>query len=634
MPNASVAQRLTTRRTRTAFVALATAAIVTAANASQGAYFSQSWGWVALAFLIPTSLMLILERAAVPGRLRAAFALLVVVLAAWIALSAVWSVSSSASVRETERMFVYVGLALALAFVLRRGDAPGVIGGVLVGIALVSGYALATRLFPDRLDTYDDPISSYRLAEPLGYWNALGLLVAMGLLVAIGIVAHSRSLRYSIVAGALLPLLAATLYFTFSRGAWAALVFGFAGAVAIDPRRLRLMWSTLAVAPAAVACIAFASRQSALTVEDAPTDDAVTAGHRFAIAVAALAVCSGLLAWGARRVAGRYAASRGVARAVNVALVVLVVGGALVALVAAGGPSRALSGLKHRFDEPPAAHGSDLNARLFDLSGSFRTEQIAIALDAARERPVIGYGSGSYEYLLYERRKTRLVIRDAHSLYAEMFGEVGAVGLALLTAALLVPLLGAVAARRSRVVAAGAGAYLAWAAASALDWHWEMVGVTTTAFLAGGAALLASDRRRPAPVVGNLRWIALGLAVVLSVLSIVSLVGNQALFAGREALAREEWASAANHARRARALLFWSYEPEIVLGDAAAGLGDREAALAAYKDAVATDPRNWVAWLRLAQVARGAERATAYERVRELNPLEEGLPGDSARAPG
>jgi len=74
--------------------------------------------------------------------------------------------------------------------------------------------------------------------------------------------------------------------------------------------------------------------------------------------------------------------------------------------------------------------------------------------------------------------------------------------------------------------------------------------------------------------------------------------------------------------------LFSSHEPDIVLGDAAAGLGDRERALESYRSAVATDPRNWVAWLRLAQVARGAERAAAYDRVRQLNPLEEGLPGE------
>jgi tetratricopeptide (TPR) repeat protein len=114
----------------------------------------------------------------------------------------------------------------------------------------------------------------------------------------------------------------------------------------------------------------------------------------------------------------------------------------------------------------------------------------------------------------------------------------------------------------------------------------------------------------------------------------VSLVGNQALLAGKEALARKDWTSAAEHGRRAQALLIWSHEPDLALGDAAAGLGDREGALGAYRDAVKTDPRNWVAWLRLAQVARGAERVAAYATVRKLNPLEEDLPGESARGPG
>ena len=66
----------------------------------------------------------------------------------------------------------------------------------------------------------------------------------------------------------------------------------------------------------------------------------------------------------------------------------------------------------------------------------------------------------------------------------------------------------------------------------------------------------------------------------------------------------------------------------LVLGDAAAGLGDRQAALRSYRKATTIDPRSWVAWLRLAQVARGPERAAAYRAVHELNPLEEGLPGE------
>ena len=114
----------------------------------------------------------------------------------------------------------------------------------------------------------------------------------------------------------------------------------------------------------------------------------------------------------------------------------------------------------------------------------------------------------------------------------------------------------------------------------------------------------------------------------MSVFAVWSLVGNQALFAARDAVAREDWSAADEHGRRARALLFWSVEPDVVLGDAAAGSGDREGALRAYRDAVAADPNNWVTWLRLAQVARGSERAAAYDRVHELNPREEGLPGE------
>ncbi|HEY6113753.1 MAG TPA: hypothetical protein VIV37_06590, partial [Gaiellaceae bacterium] len=174
----------------------------------------------------------------------------------------------------------------------------------------------------------------------------------------------------------------------------------------------------------------------------------------------------------------------------------------------------------------------------------------------------------------------------------------------------------------------GFGALLAWMAASAFDWHWEMVGLTLTALLVGSAGLVAAERRSLWILGGRARVAVATLTSVLSVFAVWSLVGNQALFAGREAVEHEKWSDARDDARRAQAILFWSHEPDIVRGDAAAGLGDREGALRSYRGAVATDPRNWVAWLRLAQVARGAESDAAYDRVRQLNPLEEGLPGE------
>jgi O-antigen ligase len=621
------------RRARALVVGGATAAIVVAANASQGAYFSQSWGWVALAFLVPTTVLLILDRVTVPGRLRIAFLASMGALAVWIALSASWSISPAGSLREVERMLVYLSVALALAFVARRGDVAAVVPGALLGAVLVSGYGLATRLFPDRFDTFSEPELPYRLSEPIGYWNALGLLAALGIVLAVGLAAHARSTTGSAAAASGVPVLFATLYFTFSRGAWGALLVGLVAMTALDPRRLRLLLTAVAIAPAAVATVAIASRQDALTRQEAVLAEWERQGHRLALVVLVLAGGSALLAAGAKLVARRITVGRRARRAFDLALIALAIGAVAGGLVVVGGPVAGSSELRDRFERDPVG-GVDLNERLFSVSGNGRSEQLRVAWDAGAERSAVGYGAGTFEYFWYERRSSTLVVRDGHSLYVETFAELGVVGTSLLAAALVLPLVGAIRARRSRLVATAAAALCAWGAASALDWHWEVVGVTMTALLLGGICLAAAERGRPRPLAAWGRTAAAVVGVALSLFAVVSLVGNQALFAGREALSRKEWAAARDHAERARALLVWSYEPEVVLGDAYAGLGDRDAALRSYRDAVGEDPRNWTAWLRLAQVASGDERAQAYAKVRKLNPREGALPGEDESATG
>ncbi len=482
-----------TRRVRTYVVAAATAAIVTAANASQGAYFSQSWGWVALSFLVPTTVLLILDRVRAPGRLRIAFAASMGALAVWIALSSFWSISTSASVREVERVLVYAAVALAVALVLRRGDGPGVLAGLLVGITLISGYALATRLLPDRLDTYDDPLNAYRLAEPLGYWNALGILSTMGIVVALGFVAHSRRTAGALGAAAVTPVLTLTLYFTFSRGAWAALVIGLVAALAVDPRRLRFLWVAAVVAIPSALCVAYASTQSALTTEDSPAAAAAREGHRVAMVLALAGVASVVAALGSRAIARQVGLSPGTRRVLGLALAGVAIVAVSAAFVGVGG----LSGIQERFSSDPVGT-ADLNDRLFSVSGNGRAEQLRVALDAGRERPLLGYGSGSFEYLWYERRPNLLVVRDGHSLYMETFAELGVIGVLLLLVILSTLVVGAMRARRQRFVASGLGVLAAWSAASAFDWHWEMVGVTTVALLAGSVGVLASERRSAA----------------------------------------------------------------------------------------------------------------------------------------
>ncbi len=387
---------------------------------------------------------------------------------------------------------------------------------------------------------------------------------------------------------------------------------GLAAQAVLDPRRIRLLWAALLVAAPSVAVVAYASRQDALTSEDAPVALAAREGHRLAAVLGVLALCSAVLAWVARSVSRRVVVTPRLNRIVNAALGVAAATAVVAALIVAGGPMRVVSELEARFESEPVGE-VDLNDRLFSFSGNGRADQLRVAWEAANERWLVGQGSGTFEYLWYQNRRDLLVVRDGHSLYAETLAEIGLVGLLLLVATLAVPLVGAVRARRFRYVPAAAAAYVAWLAASGLDWHWEMVGVTMTALLVGSVALLGAERRRRGLLRGGVRGVAIVASVALSALAVVSMVGNQALFAGREALAANDPATARDHARRAQALLFWSHEPHIVLGDAAAASGSRENALEEYREAIAIDPRNWVAWFRFAQVARGLERRMAYE---------------------
>jgi O-antigen ligase len=114
--------------------------------------------------------------------------------------------------------------------------------------------------------------------------------------------------------------------------------------------------------------------------------------------------------------------------------------------------------------------------------------------------PWLGSGAGTFaEYWLREGDPSLAGgALDAHNLYLETLAEVGPIGLALLAAALLLPLWPAVVARRHPLVPAAAGAYVALLAHAALDWDWEMP-VLFVAGIACAAACWAAARARTEP---------------------------------------------------------------------------------------------------------------------------------------
>jgi hypothetical protein len=592
--------------------------------AADGGYFAPAWGWTALAGLWLVAAWLLLGRVELrAGALGGAFLGGVAGLAAWTWLSLLWTENGVQTALEGFRMLAYLGVAAALLLVVRRETAPALLRGALTAITLVATYGLATRLFPDRLGSYD-PVATYRLSEPLGYWNGFGIFCAIGALLALGIVARDRSLVARCLAGASFTLLTSALYFTFSRGAWIALGLGFLAAFALDPRRLQLALALIVVGIPSAIAIWIGSTSEALTVQDSPLSDAVRQGEEVALFVVLLAFATAAAA-GGLWVAERRLTPGRTARLVFAAVLIVIAAGALASVFARfGGPVALVEDAYDSFSGPPPEVSGDLQERLFSFSGSYRDELWDEAWDDYRANPVLGAGPGTYVQYWNLHRPIPHIVRDAHNLYLETLAELGPVGLALLLVVLGAPLLAAVDARREPLAAGALGAYVAYLAHAAVDWDWELLGVTVPALACGGALLMLRPER-PAPVVPGTRLRAAGavIAIGLAGAAFVGLVGSSALAASEEAAQASppDYAKAEDEARKARSWARWSSEPWERLGEAQLGRGDLAKARESFRRAIAEEPNDWFLWFRLAEASSGAQRERALAEASRLNPL-------------
>jgi O-antigen ligase len=107
---------------------------------------------------------------------------------------------------------------------------------------------------------------------------------------------------------------------------------------------------------------------------------------------------------------------------------------------------------------------------------------------------LLGSGAGTFDRYWLHYRTVSSFARDAHSLYLETLAELGPIGLALLLATLLIPLL-ALRGRRDPLLATAAAAYVAFLLHAGIDWDWELPAMTLAGLACGSAMLVA---RRPA----------------------------------------------------------------------------------------------------------------------------------------
>jgi O-Antigen ligase/Tetratricopeptide repeat len=604
---------------------LAACASVGALGIANGGYFPVTWGWGSLALLALAALAL---AAGVPvelGRLEVLFVGALAALTGWIALSLVWTDSFPLTVQECERMLVYLAAAAAGVLLVRKRSVASLIVGLWFGSTVVVTYALLTRLFPDQLGRFE-PISGYRLTAPVGYWNGLGILAAMGGLLALGLAARSGSLIRCLAAGSTVIFML-VLYFTYSRGSWIAFFFGLALAIALDPKRLQLVTTTLVLTPWSAIAVGVASTSSALTHQTANLAQASVDGHGLAVIAMGLVVGASLTILAVDWIGSAVSVSYRVRRVYAGTLLFVLAAFLIVVFGRYGFPhTLARKGYDAFTAAPVNLTADDLNSRLFKLSANGRVENWHTAWQEVKAHPVFGAGPGTFAEYWMQHKRVPDTVHDAHNLYLETLAELGPLGLLLVGLVFGTPLAAVRRARSAPLVPIVCGAYCAFLLHAAGDWDWELPAVTLTALFCGIGLLAAARPDREANAVRrSVRLTGLVATAAVFGFALVGLLGNSAISASSKSTDGGHYARAESQARDAMRYAPWSPEPWRKLGEAQQLSGNVAAARESFRKAVEKDPRDWTLWYELALASRGGERRAAFAEASRLNPLDDRL---------
>jgi len=548
-------------------------------------------------------------------------------------LSAAWSHSTSRALIEFDRAWLYL-LILVLFGSVRasRQDLRWLIRGLVIGASVVCLAGLISRVLPNVWHTAPN-VSNERLSYPITYWNTLGLLASLGIVLAFHITCSLSERRLArILAAAVIPLLAATLFFTFSRGAMAAGVIGLVVYMLVA-RPSGLLSGVLATAPASAVLIVVAYHANLLDTVDPTTPAAMSQGHRVALAGGiCAAVCAGLRLLFAIGLDPRLRGAAGralMSRQTRLAAIAGAVAALLVLALALGVPhslendwQRFISGVG------PRGGGSDLRQRLTDPANNGRTDLWRVALHGFSASPLHGYGSGMYQ-TLWDRNRPRFVYTiNAHSLYIQAMAELGIPGLALLLILVGSVLVGlGMRARGSRRSIYGAllAAGVVWALRAGVDWDWEMPVVTLVFVAVAGAGLSPRKGSRPGWVPGYNSRMILGLLCLVTLVTPVLIIGSQSRLDDAEhALYTSNCAKASASSLSSIGWLDVRPEPYEILGFCDIERGLPRLGVAAMKRAVHYDPGSWETYyaLALAQGASGIDPRPAAARALRMDPLE------------
>ncbi len=565
---------------------------------------------------------------------------LIVGLSLLCALSSLWSGSVELSVIEADRVAVYLGFFLA-AFLIAQTDErrQRFAEGLAVAAAAIAILGIVSRLLPHVLYVGSSLGSGPRLNYPLGYWNANGALLGIGVALLLWSSRRATSAALRWFSTAAIPVALLALYLTYSRGGLLSLAVACVALIVLSRDRLWLLAALAAGALGALPAILAVQARDELALnlgEATARAQGVTVTLILLAGVALSLLLAAALRWEERREGGLSGRAVEISRNPRVLRAV-----ALVAALLAIGAAIAVGGRAwDRFSSPDVQFPSNPQEHFSEFSGAGRHDFYKAAVEAFGEEPLLGHGAGTYQFSWYQLRTIELPVHDAHSLYLEAFAELGLLG-GLLVLALVGYLLWcglgawrAAAGEQRERNAVLLAAMLAFAAAAAVDWIWEIPGVGAYFFLAAGVlvaarcAQIAADPRREQGTTEGRRFGLTVAAVAIAWISAVALIGpllvDREIGASQDAAARDDLGAAFDHAGNARSIEPWAASPYVQLGLLAERQGEYGAAAAHFSDAIEREDRNWQWFYLRSRVEHeaGDEAAASadLERARRLNP--------------
>jgi hypothetical protein len=545
-------------------------------------------------------------------------------------VSATWAPAAAPAVTEFDRLMLYLGVFLLVSLSVTRRVIPWCADGLGFGLAAVGILALLSRFFPGFVPSYKQfsflPVGILRLSYPVGYWNALAVLMAIGLPLVLRTVLVSRSRWLRWPAAGVAPLMVTVIYLTSSRTGIAAAAVGLLLLFALSARPIVTLLTIATIGVFSVVALLCVRHWPILV--DGPFDEGpVThAGARAAPLLLVVALASAV----AISLVGRIVERRPIARrADRVAVVAVAV--AVVAAIAVSNPPAQFD----TFKRPPTVL-VQTNTHLVSGSGNGRWQLWSAAAHQFEAHPLLGGGAGSFRPWWERHRTYPLFVQNAHSLYMDVLAELGVAGVLLLLGIIASIGVAFVSARRRAVgaaqttAAALGGAAVALLVAAGTDWVWQVpvvvvAGLVTVALLSSLSAGSSSDPvpRRVPHSVRTLGLLALGLAVI--VLQALPMLETLKIRSSEAAAGRGDTASATRAALSAHEIAPWDAMPYLQLALIEEQRGDVASARNWIIGAISHSRADWQLWLVRARLEAklgdvpAARRSLA--RLRELNPL-------------